>query len=184
MSCGVGHSCGLDQVFLWLWCRPIWPLAWEPPCASGAALKRQKKKKKKSSGRGNSLRARQGKDLSLSLLLLGFDPWPGNLHMPQEQPKKKKSLWEGIVFRSTLNNSYFSTKKVAHIYFLVSYLTALAQCYCPSKSAGWPPLVPCAVRNICLSALMEKEIALWQADDPLATWRQLEHLLPSSAWKS
>jgi len=40
---------------LWLWHRPaatapIRPLAWEPPCAAGAALektKRQKKKKKK-----------------------------------------------------------------------------------------------------------------------------------------
>ena len=32
---------------LWLWCRLvaaalIQPLAWEPPCAAGAALKRQK----------------------------------------------------------------------------------------------------------------------------------------------
>ena len=39
----------------WLWCRlvataPIRPLAWEPPCAEGAALemaKRQKKKKER-----------------------------------------------------------------------------------------------------------------------------------------
>ena len=34
-------------VLLWLWCRlvvttPIQPLAWEPPHAMGAALKRQK----------------------------------------------------------------------------------------------------------------------------------------------
>ena len=33
---------------LWLWCRltavaPIRPLAWEPPCAASAALKRPKK---------------------------------------------------------------------------------------------------------------------------------------------
>ena len=33
-----------------LWCKPaaippIRPLAWEPPCAAGAALKRQKQKK-------------------------------------------------------------------------------------------------------------------------------------------
>ena len=44
---------GLDQwvkdlALLWLWCRPaatapIQPLAWEPPCAVGAALKRQNK---------------------------------------------------------------------------------------------------------------------------------------------
>ena len=37
----------------WIWHRPaatatapIGPLAWEPPCAEGAALKGQKKKKK------------------------------------------------------------------------------------------------------------------------------------------
>ena len=41
-----------DPVLLWLWCRPaaaapIGPLAWELPCALGAALKRQKKKKER-----------------------------------------------------------------------------------------------------------------------------------------
>ena len=46
MSCGVGHRCGLDLASLWLWSRPaatapIGPLAWEPPYAMGAALKRQ-----------------------------------------------------------------------------------------------------------------------------------------------
>ena len=46
MSCGVGHRHGLDLALLWLWCRPvaaapIIPLAWEPPCVMGAALKRQ-----------------------------------------------------------------------------------------------------------------------------------------------
>ena len=38
-----------DLALLWLWRRPaatapIRPLAWEPPCAEGAALKRQKTK--------------------------------------------------------------------------------------------------------------------------------------------
>ena len=52
VSCGVGHRRGSDLVLLWLRCRPaaaapIGPLAWEPPCAAGAALKRQKTKKKK-----------------------------------------------------------------------------------------------------------------------------------------
>ena len=37
-----------DLMLLWLWCRlaataPIRPLAWEPPNATGAALKRQNK---------------------------------------------------------------------------------------------------------------------------------------------
>ena len=41
-------------MLLWLWCRPaaIGPLAWEPPNAVGAALKRQKDQKKKSSPQG------------------------------------------------------------------------------------------------------------------------------------
>ena len=49
VSCGVGHRRSLDLVLLWL-CRrlvataPIRPLAWEPPCAAGAALKRPKNK--------------------------------------------------------------------------------------------------------------------------------------------
>uniref|UniRef100_A0A8D0MEW7 Methanethiol oxidase n=1 Tax=Sus scrofa TaxID=9823 RepID=A0A8D0MEW7_PIG len=50
MSCGVGGRRGSDPVLLWLWRRPaatapIRPLAWEPPYASGAALKRQKTKR-------------------------------------------------------------------------------------------------------------------------------------------
>ena len=54
VSCGIGHRQDSDLAFLWLWCRLAatalmsWnPLAWEPPYATGAALKRQKKEKKK-----------------------------------------------------------------------------------------------------------------------------------------
>ena len=51
MSCGEGRRHGLNLALLWLWLRlaataPIRPLAWEPPYAMGAALKRQKPKKK------------------------------------------------------------------------------------------------------------------------------------------
>ena len=51
MSCGIGHRLGSDPVLLWLWCRPaaaalFGSLAWEPPHATGAALKRQKKNKR------------------------------------------------------------------------------------------------------------------------------------------
>ena len=47
MTCGVGRRHGLDPVFLGLWYRPvatapIQPLAWEPPCAAGSALKSKK----------------------------------------------------------------------------------------------------------------------------------------------
>ena len=47
MSCGVGLRFDSDLALLWLWCRqaataPIRPLAWEPPYATGAALKKTK----------------------------------------------------------------------------------------------------------------------------------------------
>ena len=46
MSCGVGHRHSLDWASLW--CRPeavalITALVWEPPYATGAALKKKKK---------------------------------------------------------------------------------------------------------------------------------------------
>ena len=52
MNCGVGRRWGSDVALLWLWRRLaaaalIQPLAWEPPYAAGAALKRPKKKKDK-----------------------------------------------------------------------------------------------------------------------------------------
>ena len=55
MSCGIGRNQDWDPELLWLWCRltatvPIQPLGWEPPYATGSALKRQKKKKKKKKG--------------------------------------------------------------------------------------------------------------------------------------
>ena len=48
----VGGRRGLDLALLWLWCRlaaiaPIRPLAQEPPCATGAALKKKQEKKKR-----------------------------------------------------------------------------------------------------------------------------------------
>ena len=51
MSCGVGHRRGSEPTLLWLWHRlavtaSVGPLAWEPLCAVGVALKRQKDKKK------------------------------------------------------------------------------------------------------------------------------------------
>ena len=52
MSCGVGCRNSLDPMLLWLWYRPaatshIGPLAWEPPYATGMALKRPPPKKLK-----------------------------------------------------------------------------------------------------------------------------------------
>ena len=45
MSRGVDQRHSSDLALLWLWCRlaatgPIGPLAWEPPYATGVALKK------------------------------------------------------------------------------------------------------------------------------------------------
>ena len=79
-----------------LWCKlaataPTWPLAWEPPYALSAALKRQKTKKYIFFF-WSSLMVQQVKDPALSLLWLGFNPWPGNSHMPWSWPKNYFSL--------------------------------------------------------------------------------------------
>ena len=71
MSCGVVCRHSSDLALLWLWHRPaavapIGPLAWEPPYATGAALKEKKKKKEKS-----SLVVQQVKDWVWSLQWLG-----------------------------------------------------------------------------------------------------------------
>ena len=50
MSCRVGCRCGSDPTLLWLWLAAtaqIRPLAWEPPYATRAALKKQKARQKK-----------------------------------------------------------------------------------------------------------------------------------------
>ena len=52
MSSGVACRHSSDPELLWLWCKlvgttPIGLLAWEPPYATGVALKRQKDQKKK-----------------------------------------------------------------------------------------------------------------------------------------
>ena len=54
MSCGVGCRHSQELALLWPWRMSaalalFRPLAWEPPYAMGAALKRQKKKKKSNS---------------------------------------------------------------------------------------------------------------------------------------
>ena len=58
----MGHRHSSDLALLWLWCRtkatgPIRPLVWEPPYATGTALKRKKKKNEWMSVGGISRRA-------------------------------------------------------------------------------------------------------------------------------
>ena len=55
LNCGIGRRRGSDLALLWLWHRLaattlIGPLAWEPPCATGVALKSKKTNKTQKSG--------------------------------------------------------------------------------------------------------------------------------------
>ena len=52
VSPGMGHRCGSNPKFLWLWCRLavaalIWPLAWDLPYATGVCPIKQNKNKNK-----------------------------------------------------------------------------------------------------------------------------------------
>ena len=65
MSCDVGHRCSSDPALLWLWRKPVaavsmGPLAWEPPCAAGAALKDKKTEKKGEGAKAMVLKVRRG----------------------------------------------------------------------------------------------------------------------------
>ena len=74
MSCGVGHRGGSDLVLLWPWCMlvamaPIGPLAWEPPCAVGAGIKKERKEKERQISIGEDMEKRKllcivGRDVS------------------------------------------------------------------------------------------------------------------------
>ena len=80
MSCGVGYRHGLDPALLWFWQRPtatapIWPLAWEPPYASGMGINthththKEKKRKKHDVGSGKVL------ETECHLFCLGIMLW-------------------------------------------------------------------------------------------------------------
>jgi len=84
MSCDVGRRGGSDPALLWLWCRPaatvlIQPLAWEPPYASDAALKRPKKEPLHT-------KLRAGKECSLVAQ-------PSQFSFPRAVPGASLSRW-------------------------------------------------------------------------------------------
>ena len=84
MSCGVGHRGGSDPALLWLWRRPVaaalmQPLAWEPPYAADATLKRQKIKKKKKKW-GNAAMA--SKEVWIPTPRAGLGSRPCSKHTP------------------------------------------------------------------------------------------------------
>ena len=87
MSCRVGRRCGSDLALLQLWCwlaatAPIWPLAWEPPCALGVTLKVEGEKQ----CRYYNKAAREDK---LSGLLGSFSSFPET----SQEPFLFLSLW-------------------------------------------------------------------------------------------
>ena len=102
MSCGAGHRHGSDPVLLWLWCRPAattptGSLAWEPPYATGAALKKRPKTEKLEN-------MRNGSRLPSSVLSLKFSL--NNLilrgkHTHTHTERKAKKIWLNPLGMST-----------------------------------------------------------------------------------
>ena len=82
----------------------IQPLALELTHAAHVALQRQKNKTQKNPNR-SSLMGQYVMDLALllkrlgALMWLGFDSWPGNIHMPWAGPKKKKKERERRMYQ-------------------------------------------------------------------------------------
>ena len=50
-----------------------------------------------------------------SLLYHGFDPWPGNFHMPQAQPKKGEKMSVNMKHITELSKWYFSLVYLSNI---------------------------------------------------------------------
>ena len=91
MSCAVGCRCGLDPMLLW--CRLaatalIRPLAWEPPYAMGAALKRQKEKKKK------NVKQKNPRTTFSYLGITSWDPKSVSKTLDWQAGEVSRTLWE------------------------------------------------------------------------------------------
>ena len=91
MSFGVGHRRGSDLVLQWLWCRlpaiaPIGPLAWEPPYAANAALKkkqaRERKKERKEGRKKERKKERKGAESEATHCLSGVGTGQGPAGRP------------------------------------------------------------------------------------------------------
>ena len=83
MSCSIGPRHGLDMV-LWLWHRleavdPIRPLAWEPPCAAGGALKGKKKKKREREKKKGALAVAQQVKNPTAVTQVAVEAWVRSL---------------------------------------------------------------------------------------------------------
>ena len=79
VSCGVGCRCGSEPTLLWLWCRPtataqILPLAWEPPYAVDAALKKTKRWKRKKKEEANRKKKRNKYEIQIYMTTCGRFP--------------------------------------------------------------------------------------------------------------
>ena len=95
----MGHRRGWNLALLWLWCRPaatalIQPLAWEPPNAVGAALKRKRKKKKRLTG---YIVVYPYSAIKFNTLPIQTTMWDSSLKMmlKQENPRRKRAnpMW-------------------------------------------------------------------------------------------
>ena len=109
MSCGVGHRSSSDLALLWLWHRPaavapVKSLAWEPPYATRAALKKKFKKIKNLKHTIWRTRTFGGEQTEYETVYLGFSSGSvTNLLLTVDEPSNPLCLVSGSVKRVGLD---------------------------------------------------------------------------------
>ena len=111
MNCGVGCRHDLDPALLWLWRRPVATvpitlLAWEPPYAMRAALKR-KKTNKKTPRVGNSALRAQSVDAGAegSSILGGWAEWVMGSQENRDTPPTNVAVQHGDLLQTWVQPS-------------------------------------------------------------------------------
>ena len=180
LSCGIGHRCGSDPLLLWLWHRPattapIWPLAWDLPCAVGAALKSKKKKRK---------RKEKEKKESISL-----PAWNQFCYMLMTEPV---SFWFLLGSRNGRKHqhewgSLAGTESADWKVSLFPKLSMAPRVGSPPASCLCLPLHRLVSKESCgcwpeREALHQNQPVSWKWCGYLLPARKWSHALPVSAW--
>ena len=98
--------------------------------------------------------AQQFKDLALSLMWQGFDPWPGNFHTLWAWPKKKglKLSYAGILFVGTFGFCFVL------FCFVFCPFRAISEAYGGSQARGRNGAVAASLRQSHSNAGLEPHL--------------------------
>ena len=134
MSCGVGHTGDSDPALLWLWCRlaatsPIRPIAWEPPYATGVALRKTKRQQQKINERKPGGGIRQEKWAVFVFLLENYEFWFGILTPIHLSILQNYYFYQSIVDLQYCVSFRWMAKWFSYTYFLKIIFLIFPVCY-------------------------------------------------------